>query len=114
MFDLDNLIFTLSKCELIKEKEVRRLCELFKESLAKVGNIQNVQSPVTVILFLKIKICGDIHGQFFDLMELFKVGGKPPYTSIFKIPKTYIGYVFMGDFVDRGHHRYYFNIKKKV
>ena len=41
-----------------------------KEILGEESNVQQVRSPVTV--------CGDIHGQFNDLLELFRIGGKPP------------------------------------
>jgi len=84
--DLDRQIEQLTRCEPISEEQVKRLCLKAREILIEEGNVQVVDSPVT--------ICGDIHGQFFDLMELFKVGGFCPETN----------YLFMGDFVDRGFY----------
>ncbi|KAJ9644929.1 serine/threonine-protein phosphatase 4 catalytic subunit B [Exophiala oligosperma] len=86
MSDLDKAIAQLRACRPIPEPQVRELCYKARELLIEEGNVVTVDAPVT--------ICGDIHGQFHDLMELFRVGGDVPDTN----------YLFMGDFVDRGFY----------
>ena len=82
----DEQISRLLECKPLPESEVRSLCTKAKEVLVKESNVQPVRAPVT--------ICGDIHGQFHDLKELFTLGGLLPDTN----------YLFMGDYVDRGHY----------
>ncbi|KAK2066824.1 hypothetical protein P8C59_000608 [Phyllachora maydis] len=86
MSDLDSWIAQLRACRPIPEASVRELCHKARELLIEEANVVTVSAPVT--------ICGDIHGQFHDLMELFRVGGDVPDTN----------YLFMGDFVDRGFY----------
>jgi serine/threonine-protein phosphatase 6 catalytic subunit len=72
----------------LAERDLKALCRLVISLLIEENTVHAVASPVTV--------CGDIHGQFYDLLELLRTGGEVPTTS----------YVFMGDFVDRGHNRW--------
>jgi len=81
---VDKWLESALKGELLSEKDVRHLCEMVTSLLVEESNVQPVSAPVM--------ICGDIHGQFYDLQELFRIGGAVPTTN----------YVFMGDFVDRG------------
>ncbi|RLM55176.1 serine/threonine-protein phosphatase PP2A-1 catalytic subunit isoform X1 [Panicum miliaceum] len=80
--DLDRQISQLRECKFLAEAEVKALCEQAKAILMEEWNVQPVRCPVTV--------CGDIHGQFYDLIELFRIGGDTPDTN----------YLFMGDYVD--------------
>ena len=63
----------LKRCERLTEAQVKVLCAQARDILVEESNVQRVDAPVT--------ICGDIHGQFYDLLELFRVGGPCPDTN---------------------------------
>lgn len=84
--DADHWIEQLLECKHLPEADMKLLCATVRAMLVEESNIQPVSSPVT--------ICGDLHGQFWDLKELLRKGGMVPGTA----------YIFMGDFVDRGHY----------
>ncbi|CED85279.1 metallo-dependent phosphatase [Phaffia rhodozyma] len=84
----DPLISHLLKCKHLPEHTIKQLCLRVRSILLEESNVQPVSSPVTV--------CGDIHGQFWDVIELLRQGGMVGDDEGGR------GYVFMGDFVDRG------------
>lgn len=84
--DLDKYVEIARLCKYLPENDLKRLCDYVCDLLLEESNVQPVSTPVTV--------CGDIHGQFYDLCELFRTGGQVPDTN----------YIFMGDFVDRGYY----------
>ncbi|OCB87397.1 Metallo-dependent phosphatase [Sanghuangporus baumii] len=83
-FNLDACIEQLLRKQLLHEALLREICEKAKEVLMRESNVVHVSAPVTVV--------GDIHGQFYDLVEIFRIGGYAPHTN----------YLFLGDYVDRG------------
>ncbi|KAI8910182.1 Metallo-dependent phosphatase-like protein [Gorgonomyces haynaldii] len=84
--DVDRLIELAYDKQLLPENTIKEVCELAKQLLIQESNLPQIQAPCTLV--------GDVHGQFYDLLEIFYIGGRIPDTS----------YVFMGDYVDRGHH----------
>ena len=80
--DLDECIESLYKKNLLAESVIEAICAKTKELLMQESNVVHVQAPVTVV--------GDIHGQFFDLIEIFKIGGWCPDTNYLFLGKTSI------------------------
>jgi len=84
--DIQRWLEHVKKCQFLEEPDLKLVCEKVKELLLEESNVQPVSVPIT--------LCGDVHGQFYDVLKLFQTGGELPDTN----------YVFMGDFVDRGYY----------
>ncbi|CAJ1459600.1 unnamed protein product [Effrenium voratum] len=76
----------------LNSAEVSRLCDLTLEVLKSQEMILRLRAP--------IKVYGDIHGQFLDLMRLFARYKAPSDGEHGDIDS--MDYLFLGDFVDRG------------
>jgi serine/threonine-protein phosphatase PP1 catalytic subunit len=68
----------------LSENEVKFLCNRSRDIF--------MSQPILLELEAPLKICGDVHGQYYDLLRLFEYGGFPPESN----------YLFLGDYVDRG------------
>lgn len=73
-------------------QDVQELCDLAENLFKAEPSVLQLRAP--------IKIFGDLHGQFGDLMRLFDEYGSPSTAGDI----AYIDYLFLGDFVDRGQH----------
>lgn len=72
--------------------EIAEICDNAERIFSREPSVLQIKAPV--------KIFGDLHGQFGDLMRLFDEYGAPSTAGDI----TYIDYLFLGDYVDRGQH----------
>ncbi|KAH0795960.1 Ser/Thr protein phosphatase [Histomonas meleagridis] len=89
-FDPTPIIESIRQGERVSEKDVETLLLKLMEVLYTESNVLELSSPII--------ICGDIHGQLYDVFELFKTAGDGDETIGDK------KFLFMGDYIDRGRY----------
>ncbi|CAD6188366.1 unnamed protein product [Caenorhabditis auriculariae] len=87
---VEKMILNILSCKGLSKQlssnEILRLLFLGKRLFISQARMVEIEAPV--------RICGDTHGQYGDLIRLFHKGGFPPKSN----------YLFLGDYVDRGRH----------
>ncbi|KAH0789368.1 Ser/Thr protein phosphatase [Histomonas meleagridis] len=86
--EFDQIFSTIEEGNHLSELTVVKLMKVLQEILYQEPNCLELQTPIT--------ICGDIHGQLFDLLQLFETAGRATDDNNKK-------FLFLGDYVDRGY-----------
>lgn len=90
--NIDNIIERLLAVRTLKPGTRVQLPEFEIRQLIVQSREVFLSQPMLLELEVPLKICGDIHGQYYDLLRLFGAGEFPPTSN----------YLFLGDYVDRG------------
>lgn len=85
--DVNALVLSFKAQKKLHRKYFYQLLFAMRELLKKLPTL------VEVTYAEQLTVCGDVHGQFFDLANIFELNGWPSETN---------PYLFNGDFVDRG------------
>lgn len=91
-FNIDTVIEKLLEWEHRSPRKDQVLTKTDIKKVTSQSQLILLGQPMLLELHAPITVCGDIHGQFMDLLRLFKCGGCLPSTQ----------YLFLGDYVDRG------------
>lgn len=90
--NIDEIIQKLLEVRHQKPGKMVKLLEQEIQGIIKSARSVFLSQNMLVEVSAPVRVCGDIHGQFSDMLRLFEYGGFPPASS----------YLFLGDYVDRG------------